>query len=82
MTTRSGAPNFHGRRVLALESRRAAEVGTLIATYGGEALVAPALREVPLESNPDAIDMRRLAHGGHGQRDAAEAANVFGGFVR
>ena len=56
MTTRNAAPDFQGRRVLALESRRAAEVGTLIATYGGEALIAPALREVPLESNPDAIE--------------------------
>ena len=59
MTTRSAAPNFQGRRVLALESRRAAEVGTLIATYGGEAVVAPALREVPLESNPDAIEFAK-----------------------
>ena len=59
MTTRSAAPNFQGLRVLALESRRATEVATLIATYGGEALVAPALREVPLESNPDAIEFAK-----------------------
>jgi uroporphyrinogen-III synthase len=49
-------PNFDGARVLALESRRAPELATLISTYGGRPLVAPALREVPLESNPEALD--------------------------
>ena len=42
---------FHGLRLLALQSRRATEVATLISTYGGQPLVAPALREVPLKSN-------------------------------
>lgn len=64
MTNRSAAPNFGGLRVLALESRRAAEVGALIATYGGTPLVAPALREVPLESNTDALEFAaRLLRG-------------------
>ena len=49
-------PRFHGLRVLALESRRATEVATLISTYGGQPLVAPALREVPLTSNTDALN--------------------------
>jgi uroporphyrinogen-III synthase len=49
-------PSFHGLRVLSLESRRAREIVSLIETYGGVATVAPALREVPLESNPDALD--------------------------
>ncbi len=48
--------SFHGLRVLALESRRATEVATLISTYGGQPLVAPALREVPLTSNTDALE--------------------------
>ena len=48
-------PSFGGLRVLALESRRAPEIGTLIRTSGGEPLVAPALREVPLESNAEAL---------------------------
>ena len=48
-------PSFQGLRVLALESRRAREIGALISTYGGQPTVAPALREVPLESNPDAL---------------------------
>ncbi len=49
-------PDFQQLRVLALESRRAAEVATMIAKFGGRPLVAPALREVPLESNPAALD--------------------------
>jgi uroporphyrinogen-III synthase len=46
---------FAGLRVLALESRRAPELAKLIATYGGEPVVAPAMREVPLESNKEAL---------------------------
>jgi len=41
--------------VLALESRRAPEMAKLIATYGGQPIVAPAMREVPLESNKEAL---------------------------
>ena len=48
--------HFQGRRVLSLESRRATEVATLISKYGGRPVVAPALRELPLESNTAAID--------------------------
>lgn len=47
--------DFAGLRVLALESRRAAELGKLISNYGGEAVVAPAMREVPLDSNTEAL---------------------------
>jgi uroporphyrinogen-III synthase len=46
---------FDGLRVLALESRRAAEIAKLIATYGGQPTVAPSMREVPLESNKEAV---------------------------
>jgi uroporphyrinogen-III synthase len=46
---------FDGLRVLALESRRATELAKLITTYGGEPLVAPSMREVPLESNKEAL---------------------------
>lgn len=42
--------------MLALESRRAPELAKLIANYGGEPVVAPAMREVPLESNKQALD--------------------------
>ena len=47
---------FAGLRVLGFESRRAAEMATLISTFGGQPLVAPALREVPLESNTAALN--------------------------
>ena|SRR5579862_352086 len=54
-----------GLRILALESRRAGEMAKLIAAYGGKAIVAPSMREVPLESNTEAIAFAHtLAAGG------------------
>ena len=47
--------SFDGLRVLVLESRRARELATLVTTYGGEPVSAPAMREVPLESNTEAV---------------------------
>ena len=44
---------FRGRTVLALESRRAAEIATLIENLGGRAVVAPATREVPSTKSDD-----------------------------
>ena len=53
-----------GLRVLSLESRRAAEMAKLIGNYGGRAIVAPSMREVPLESNTEALEFaRKLATG-------------------
>ena len=49
------APSFQGLTVLLLESRRSREMAALVSTYGGRPVVAPALREVPLESNPEAL---------------------------
>lgn len=48
-------PSFNGLRVLSLESRRSAEMATLVANYGGQPISAPALREVPIESNSEAV---------------------------
>lgn len=48
-------PSFNGLRVLSLESRRAREMEALIRSHGGEPFVAPSMREVPLESNVDAL---------------------------
>ena len=42
-------------RVLALESRRAVEIETLIRTRGGDAFVAPSMREIPLQNNVPAF---------------------------
>jgi uroporphyrinogen-III synthase len=47
--------NFQGRTVLTLESRRGQEMSRLIETYGGKPVHAPAMREVPLSSNPEAL---------------------------
>src|SRR5260370_13882909 len=46
---------FAGMRVLALESRRAEELAKLSTSYGGQPIVAPSMREVPLESNKEAL---------------------------
>ena len=45
---------FNGMTVAAFESRMATEISRLIERYGGRPLVAPALREIPLEDNPAA----------------------------
>jgi len=55
---------FGGLCVLALESRRAREIAKLIANLGGVPIVAPSVREVPLESNQEALEFaRKLAAG-------------------
>ncbi len=46
---------FDGQTVAAFESRMAAEMTRLIERYGGRPLVAPALREIPLENNTEAL---------------------------
>ncbi|NYF78338.1 uroporphyrinogen-III synthase [Granulicella arctica] len=48
--------SFNGLRVLSLESRRAKEVSKLIRTYGGDPFVVPSMREIPLESNTQALE--------------------------
>ena len=48
-------PGFGGRRVLTLENRRSSELASLVAAFGGEPVSAPALREVPLDSNVEAL---------------------------
>jgi uroporphyrinogen-III synthase len=57
---------FDGLRVLSLESRRAIEIERLIRGQGGLPFVAPSMREVPLEENPEAFEFaaRLLPPGG------------------
>ena len=57
--------NFNGLRVLALESRRAREIAQLIVNCGGDPLVAPSVREVPLESNQEALEFVHKLRNGH-----------------
>jgi uroporphyrinogen-III synthase len=46
---------FDGLRVLSLESRRSSEIEKLIRTQGGVPFVAPSMRELPIEDNPEAF---------------------------
>lgn len=48
--------SLHGLKVVSFESRRAKEMAELIRRYGGDPIVAPSLREVPLGENRLAID--------------------------
>lgn len=48
--------SLQGLRVLSLESRRATEMAELIRRYDGEPLVAPSMREVPLDENRAVLD--------------------------
>ena len=55
---------FAGLRVAAFESRLADQMAQLIERYGGRPLVAPSMREVPLEQNTAALDFgERLMSG-------------------
>jgi uroporphyrinogen-III synthase len=49
------AVSFSGLRVLLLESRRAQELASIVRSYDGQPVSAPSMREVPLQSNPEAI---------------------------
>ena len=56
---------FDGLRVLAFESRRAAEIGELIRKQGGRPFVAPSMREVPVTENGGVFEFaERLFQGG------------------
>ncbi|TKS60333.1 MAG: uroporphyrinogen III methyltransferase [Nitrospira sp.] len=56
---------FNGLTVAAFESRMAEEMAGLIRRYGGQPLVAPALREVPLENNAEALQAGERLMAGH-----------------
>ena len=57
--------SLHGLRIVAFESRRAAELAQLLARHGAEVVTAPALREVPIEENAAATELVvRLERGG------------------
>src|SRR3954465_12365802 len=46
---------FQGLRVVSFESRRSEQMADLIRRNGGEAIIAPSMREIPLEDNHDAL---------------------------
>src|SRR6266446_7468575 len=47
--------SFAGLKVISFESRRAAEMAQLIRKQQGEAIIAPSMREVPIERNEEAF---------------------------
>jgi uroporphyrinogen-III synthase len=55
MQTNSQAA-LEGLKVVSFESRRCREMAALIRNYGGEPIVAPSMRELPLEQNTAALE--------------------------
>ncbi len=60
----SRRPNFGGLRVVSFESRRAADLEKMLQQCGANAVVAPSMREIPLEERGEIIEYaRRLIDG-------------------
>src|ERR1700677_3680017 len=55
LTETADNTGFNALRVVAFESRMAAETRVLIERLGGQAIIAPSMREVPLEDNHAAL---------------------------
>jgi uroporphyrinogen-III synthase len=58
------AHGFAGLRVAAFESRMADEMSRLIERYGGQALVAPSMQEIPLQDNREVLEFGRRLFAG------------------
>ncbi len=57
--------NLQGLKVVSFESRRAKEMAELIRRYGGEPIVAPSMREIPLSENRAALDLLPAVEAGN-----------------
>jgi uroporphyrinogen-III synthase len=57
--------SFAGKRVLSLESRRTNEAAELIRKHNGVPIVAPSMREVPVEQNESAFHFAQQLFAGH-----------------
>ncbi|HEU4342517.1 MAG TPA: uroporphyrinogen-III synthase [Candidatus Binatia bacterium] len=53
----SSRTSLQGLKVVSFESRRSKEMAELIRRYGGEPIVAPSMREVPLSENHAALQL-------------------------
>jgi uroporphyrinogen-III synthase len=53
----SDRATLRGLKVVSFESRRAVEMAELIRRYGGEAITAPSMREIPLTENRAALEL-------------------------
>ncbi|HSP99919.1 MAG TPA: uroporphyrinogen-III synthase [Candidatus Dormibacteraeota bacterium] len=62
--TNDGGGGLDGLTVLAFESRRAAEMAELIRRRGGTPVSAPSMREVPLDTSPEAAALIRALEAG------------------
>src|SRR5690349_14040422 len=51
----SETKGFQGLRVVSFESRRSEQMADLIGRNGGRAILAPSMREIPLEENHEAL---------------------------
>lgn len=63
METNSRAA-LQGLKIVSFESRRAEELAELIRRYGGEPVIAPSMRELPLGENSAALDFVRKLEAG------------------
>lgn len=55
---------LRGLRIVSFESRRAQELAELIRRYGGEPMIAPSMRELPLSENSSVLDFVRKLEAG------------------
>src|SRR4029434_5672903 len=53
----SSRSSLQGLRIISFESRRAKEMAELIRRHGGEPIVAPSMREVPLSENSAPLEL-------------------------
>jgi uroporphyrinogen-III synthase len=56
--------SLKGLKIVSFETRRAREMAALVERYGGEAIIAPSMRELPLEENTAALDFMRALQAG------------------
>ena len=56
--------DFKGLRVVSFESRQGAEMAELIKEAGGKPIIAPSMREIPLEDNSEALTFAKLVVAG------------------
>lgn len=56
---KNSSTGLSGLRIVSFESRRSRELAELIARYGGEAILAPSMRELPLSENAPALAFMR-----------------------
>jgi uroporphyrinogen-III synthase len=53
----SSRPSLQGLRIISFESRRAKEMAELVRRHGGEPIVAPSMREVPLSEKSAPLEL-------------------------